>query len=227
VALILVLLDTGARISEICRAKIADYNSVAGELTLQPYGTGCKSHGRVVFLGKRARQGPLEVSIAIEVSLVHNQSQRRQEGKMELQLAQCWGGFLVVMLVISFTIAARRWRWWPFRGVTSRTAFLTLCVVSVVSFLAGFTVSSIPSLDGCKVFDFPDCEAVTVIQQLICLAGSAPFAIAWCLLLARAMSHFWGSDVKHKAICIVVSVISSFIAGLIPPLIYPILGQMA
>ena len=55
-ALILVLLDTGARIGEVCRLKVGDYNSIAGELSIRPYGTGKKTHGRVVFLGKKTKQ---------------------------------------------------------------------------------------------------------------------------------------------------------------------------
>ncbi len=55
-AIILVLLDTGLRVGELCRLKVSDYNAAAGELSVAPYGTGRKTHGRVVFLGKRARE---------------------------------------------------------------------------------------------------------------------------------------------------------------------------
>ncbi len=56
VAIIVVLLDTGLRASELCRLDIRDYNTLTGELTVRPHGTAQKTHGRVVYLGKRARQ---------------------------------------------------------------------------------------------------------------------------------------------------------------------------
>jgi integrase/recombinase XerD len=56
VAMILILLDTGIRVGELCRLKVSEYNAAAGELSISPYGTGRKTHGRVVFLGKRSRE---------------------------------------------------------------------------------------------------------------------------------------------------------------------------
>jgi integrase/recombinase XerD len=55
-AIIMVLVDTGLRASELCRLDIRDYSPLSGELTIRAHGTAQKTHGRLVYLGKRARQ---------------------------------------------------------------------------------------------------------------------------------------------------------------------------
>ena len=52
-ALLLLLLDTGARASEVCSMDIADFDSVNGGIVIR-HGKGGKT--RTVFLGKRARR---------------------------------------------------------------------------------------------------------------------------------------------------------------------------
>jgi len=55
-ALVLLLLDTGIRASECARLTIGDVDLVAGEVTIRPHGSGAKSRGRHVYLGKAARR---------------------------------------------------------------------------------------------------------------------------------------------------------------------------
>ena len=55
-AIIIVLLDTGLRVGELCRLDTRDYNSMTGEITVKAHGTAQKTHGRLVYLGKRAKQ---------------------------------------------------------------------------------------------------------------------------------------------------------------------------
>lgn len=56
VAIILVLLDTGMRVGELTRLTASDVNTMTGEIVIQPFGSGIKTHGRVVFLGKAAKK---------------------------------------------------------------------------------------------------------------------------------------------------------------------------
>lgn len=55
-AIIWVLLDTGLRVSEVCRLNIEDVNLSNGEVRVKPYGTGQKTHSRTIVIGKNARK---------------------------------------------------------------------------------------------------------------------------------------------------------------------------
>lgn len=55
-AIILMLLDTGLRVGEMCRLTIADVNLASAEITIKPYLSGLKSKGRHLYLGGTARE---------------------------------------------------------------------------------------------------------------------------------------------------------------------------
>jgi integrase/recombinase XerD len=56
VAILMTLLDTGIRVGELTRLTISEVNVSTGEMVIKPFGSGRKSHGRIVYLGKVARK---------------------------------------------------------------------------------------------------------------------------------------------------------------------------
>ncbi len=54
-AMLLVLLDTGLRASELCRLTISDCDLDAGTIQVRPFATGRKSRPRIVLLGTHAK----------------------------------------------------------------------------------------------------------------------------------------------------------------------------
>lgn len=54
--IVLILLDTGLRIGELCRLEIRDIDLQTGEVSVAPYSTGRKTRPRTVFLGAAARR---------------------------------------------------------------------------------------------------------------------------------------------------------------------------
>lgn len=55
-AIILMLLDTGMRVSEMCRLTIADVDLATGTVNIKPFRASLKSRPRVVFIGSTARK---------------------------------------------------------------------------------------------------------------------------------------------------------------------------
>jgi integrase len=54
-SIVLLLVDTGIRVSEMCRIKVGDYNQENGLIIIRPIATGKKSRSRIVRLGKQAK----------------------------------------------------------------------------------------------------------------------------------------------------------------------------
>ncbi len=54
-ALVLCLLDTGLRASELCRLNIQDVHLDTGQIEIKPFRSGRKSRSRIVYIGKMAR----------------------------------------------------------------------------------------------------------------------------------------------------------------------------
>ncbi len=65
-ALILLLVDTGLRIGEVCRLNVGDVNVQVGEVRVAKFGTGKKTRGRVVVMGSATRKAMARYLLARE-----------------------------------------------------------------------------------------------------------------------------------------------------------------
>lgn len=63
-AIVLTLIDTGVRVSELCRLSISECDLKIGEIVIRPIGSGIKSRSRAIPLGAASRK-------AIAVYLAH------------------------------------------------------------------------------------------------------------------------------------------------------------
>ncbi|MCX6054542.1 MAG: tyrosine-type recombinase/integrase [Chloroflexi bacterium] len=55
-AILMVLLDTGLRVSELCRLRAGDVQLDTGQVEVKPFRSGLKSKSRLVYLGKTTRK---------------------------------------------------------------------------------------------------------------------------------------------------------------------------
>lgn len=54
--IVMTLLDTGLRVSELARLNVGDVDLNAGSMVVRPFGTGNKTKGRVVYFGKTTKK---------------------------------------------------------------------------------------------------------------------------------------------------------------------------
>ena len=56
IAIIMILLDTGIRIGELCRLTVGDVDIQSGSINVKPWGSGQKTKGRTVYIAKSAHK---------------------------------------------------------------------------------------------------------------------------------------------------------------------------